>query len=504
MTAAGNTTPGSRSRLDSWKEIAAFFSRDERTVNRWEKELGLPVHRLPGRAKGPVYAYTDELAAWMASSPENRVSVGVREVPQLAEKAASSAPSQPLGPVLVSPVLVSNVAVHGSANPAPRSRRLSSRWFVGGVLASAGLLGWALLYPSGKPDSRSSNRPGSGSSTTTPRTRSGIVQASTPAHNPEAEQLYLQGRYYWNKRTPADLTKAVDFFTQAIVKDPGYSNAYVGLADCYNLLREYTVMPPSEAYPRALAAAQKAVELDDKSSEAHASLAFASFWGKWDFVTADREFQRAVELDPNNAVAHHWYATHLAMLQRFPESLTEINRAQALNPTSTSILADKGDLLLVAGRTSEALTLLKHLETTEPKFASIPRYLKFVYFAKSDYPDFLAEWRKESTLVQDAPSLALVATAEKGFAAGGKNGMLENVLTLQRQLYTKELQSPYDIARTCSLLGRKPEAFRYLNEAYEKRDPLLIAVKVDTAFEGLRDEAEYRDLLTRMGFPTSR
>ena len=106
--------------------------------------------------------------------------------------------------------------------------------------------------------------------------------------------------------------------------------------------------------------------------------------------------------------------------------------------------------------------------------------------------------------MQDAPSLVLAATAEKGFAAGGKNGMLENVLALQRQLYAKELQSPYDVARTCSLLGRKPEAFRYLNEAYEKRDPLLIALNIDPAFQGLRDEPEYRDLLTRIGFPTSR
>jgi len=495
MTAAGNTTPGSR-RLDSWKEIAAFFSRDERTVNRWEKELGLPVHRLPGRAKGPVYAYTDELAAWMASSPETQA----REVPQSVEKAPSPASSQPLGPVLVS-----DVAVDDSADPEPPSRRLSSRWFVGGGgVAAACVLGWVLLPGPGAPDSRTSSPSRSGSSTNITPAHSGVVQASTRAYNPEAEQLYLEGRYHWNKRTPADLTKAVDFFTQAIVKDPGYSNAYVGLADCYNLLREYTLMPPGEAYPRALAAAQKAVELDDKSSEAHASVAFASFWGRWDFATADREFQRAIELDPNNAVAHHWYATYLAMLQRFPEALAEIDHAQALDPTSTAILADKGDLLLIAGRTSESLTLLKHMETTEPKFASIPRYLKLVYFVKSDYPNFLAEWRKESTLVQDAPSLVLAATAEKGFAAGGKNGMLENVLALQRQLYAKELQSPYDVARTCSLLGRKPEAFRYLNEAYEKRDPLLIALNIDPAFQGLRDEPEYRDLLTRIGFPTSR
>ena len=142
---------------------------------------------------------------------------------------------------------------------------------------------------------------------------SSLSSSGLPLHaaNREAEEFYLKGRYYWEKRTPDSLNKAVDSFTQAIVHDPSYAPAYVGLADCYNLLREYTVMPASEAYPRALAAAKKAVELDDRSSEAHASFAFASFFGMWDAATADREFRRALELNPSNAIAHHWYATYL-------------------------------------------------------------------------------------------------------------------------------------------------------------------------------------------------
>jgi DNA-binding winged helix-turn-helix (wHTH) protein/Tfp pilus assembly protein PilF len=183
---------------------------------------------------------------------------------------------------------------------------------------------------------------------------SGANAGVSPA-NQEAKDLYLQGRYYWNKRTPDDLQKAVDYFTQAIVHDPGYSDAYVGLADCYNLLREYSAMKSSEAYPRALAAARKAVELDDKSSQAHASLAFVSFWGMWDAATADREFRRAIELDPNNANAHHWYAPVLGTMGRHSEALTEIERAQALDPTSKSVLADKGIILYGIGRQQEAI-----------------------------------------------------------------------------------------------------------------------------------------------------
>lgn len=168
----------------------------------------------------------------------------------------------------------------------------------------------------------------------------------------------------------------MDSFTQAIVHDPNYAQAYVGLADCYNLLREYTVMPSSEAYPRALAAAKKAVELDAQSSEAHASLAFVSFFGMWDVTTADREFRRAIELDPNNAVAHHWYATYLMCLNRYPESLAELERARELDPASKSVLADKGMLLFNAGQRREGIATLKQMEDNEPDFISPHRFLR--------------------------------------------------------------------------------------------------------------------------------
>jgi DNA-binding winged helix-turn-helix (wHTH) protein len=176
--------------------------------------------------------------------------------------------------------------VSGGQNVAPPLPHASARWkfiFVLPVLAMLFAV-WIFRpsYHSAKAGSKT--RPASSSS-----------NAGSPLHpaNREAEEFYLKGRYYWEKRTPDSLNKAVDSFTQSLVHDPGYAPAYVGLADCYNLLREYTVMPATEAYPRALAAAKKAVELDDRSSEAHASLAFASFFGMWDAATADREFQRA-------------------------------------------------------------------------------------------------------------------------------------------------------------------------------------------------------------------
>jgi DNA-binding winged helix-turn-helix (wHTH) protein/Tfp pilus assembly protein PilF len=328
-----------------------------------------------------------------------------------------------------------------------------------------------------------------------------LVNASQRGSSSEAEQFYLKGRFYWQKRTADGLNRAVDAFTQAIVRDANYAPAYVGLADCYNLLREYTLMPANEAYPRALAAASRAVALDDHSSEAHASLAFALFYGMWDTANAEREFRRAIELNPQNAVAHHWYATFLATVSRHDESLVEIERAQALDPSSKAILADKGDLLWIAGRREEATALLKQLESTEPDFVSPHRYLKGIYFATGDYANFLAEWKKEALLMRDTSALKLIDAAEKGYQTGGGRGMLQNELAQQRRLYERGLTSPYALAETNALLGNKQEAFHYLEIAYEKHDDSTVQLENDPSFDNLHRDPAYKNLVARLGIP---
>lgn len=327
---------------------------------------------------------------------------------------------------------------------------------------------------------------------------SGLGSAHT---SNEAEQFYLKGRFYWDKRTPDGLNKAVDSFTQAIVHDPNYAPAYVGLANCYNLLREYTLMPASEAYPRALAAAKRAVELDDQSSDAHASLAFALFWGTWDATNAEHEFRRAIELNPNNAVAHHWYATYLHTIGRHTDSLTEIERAQALDPASKAILADKGVLLASAGRRDEAMTLLKQLEAAEPDFISPHRYLKEIDFASGDHTAYLTEWKTEATLMHDASSLKLVEAAEKGYAAGGSQGMLKSMQGAQKKLYERGQLSPYALAQTDALLGDKQGALQLLKTAYEKHDERTVDASTDPIFNILRNEPAYKEIVARLALP---
>jgi DNA-binding winged helix-turn-helix (wHTH) protein/Tfp pilus assembly protein PilF len=327
--------------------------------------------------------------------------------------------------------------------------------------------------------------------------------ASLPHHaaNREAEDFYLQGRFYWNKRTPENLNKAVDAFTQAIVHDPNYAPAYVGLADCYNLMREYTVMPASEAFPRAFAAAWKAVELDDQSSEAHASLAFVFFWGRWDAAAADREFRRSIDLNPNNAIVHHWYATYLHTVRRTPEALAEIDRAWTLDPNSSSILADKGIILALSGRAEEGVTLLKQLEENEPNSLSPHRYLKLIALKNGDYRGYLLESRKEATLMHDNTALALTDAAEKAFASGGGRAMLEAQRREQKKLYDEGTFSPYALAETCSLLGNKTEALQYLQLAYAKHADRVPELETDFAFDPLHTEPAFAKLLEQVGLP---
>jgi DNA-binding winged helix-turn-helix (wHTH) protein/Tfp pilus assembly protein PilF len=405
------------------------------------------------------------------------------------------------GPVLVKP---------GSEPPAdpvvpipPHRSNRSLFVFLAALVIALGMLGL-----SHRASNAGTTESASGSAPAVPKhpaagqsVSASIPSSSVHSSSAEAEQFYLQGRFYWEKRTPDGLNKAVDYFTQAIVHDSNYAPAYVGLADCYNLLREYTLMPASEAYPRALAAAKRAVELDDRSSEAHNSLAFALFYGNWDAAGAEREFRRALELNPTSSVAHHWYATYLGTIGRSTESLAEIQRAQALDPASKSILADEGIILWSSGRRDEGTALLKQLEASEPDFLSPHRYLKNAYLASGDYPHYLEEWRQEAAIMRDPTGLKLVETAEKGFAAGGVQGMLQNTLRLQKTLYGRGLQPPYLLAQTDALLGNKQEAIAYLNISYEKHEEYVLQVETDPAFNTLHDEPAYKDLVARLGLP---
>ncbi len=474
----------SRRRLDSWKEIAAFFDRDERTVKRWEKERSLPVHRLPGGSRGRVFAFADELSLWMHSSELAAAEAPLANQPSEAASLESSATGNPTAPT------------GAAAASRLAGIRLGKRWIVlaaGAVLAAMVGTPWVVAHrrqTSPLAVNGSSSSPGSPATTSATRTT-----------DPEAEEFYLKGRYYWNKRTPEDLNKAIDYFTQAIVRDPNHAQAYVGLADCYNLLREFAAMPSEEAFPRALAAARKAVELDESSAEANASLAFVLFYWNWDIAGAERTFRRAIELNPDYVAAHHWYATFLMTLGRYPEAMKEIERAQELDPASSAILADKALLLFHQGDPERATELLRQIEASQPAFFSPHKYLSYIYLAKRDYRNYLVEATKSATLSHDAEELAVLRAAEQGFNAGGGQGMLAGILRLQKKLYAEGRLPAYAVAETCARLGRKEEALRYLQTAYERHETAFLSLRVDEGWSSLHDDPAYRQLLAQAGFP---
>jgi hypothetical protein len=262
-------------RLDSWKEIANHLGRGERTVKRWETDRGLPVHRVPGGARSSVFAYTTELAEWLKSS---------KDLPlEPAQEDADSAEPEELAvvPAIAADDLTgTNVAARQADSI---GFGLTRKWWLGLALISiAATAVWLSAF--GSASLRKFAAMPSLLAKGQPKSDPGTSPAISDYEQRMSRDLYLRGRYQWNQRTPDSLNRALDSFTQSIVHDPGYAPAYVGLADTYDLLREYSTMPEGDAYLRAIAAAKKAVELDDSLSEAHRALAFAEFWGNWDFV----------------------------------------------------------------------------------------------------------------------------------------------------------------------------------------------------------------------------
>lgn len=481
MTAAPNA-PLKDSRLDSWKAIAAFFGKDERTVKRWEKERGLPVRRVPGAARGTVFAYAGELERWLEGRGEDSSGVVVKGL-ELAE-----------GPATVQ----YPARVHlrtDQPEPSTDALHLERRAPDEPVVSSwVRILTWALpifavlsfvVYASlGRHELR-------------------FNKALAAPHGPDAtaQDLYLKGRFYFEKRTPQDLNTAVDAFTQAIVHDPGYAQAYVGLADTYSLLREYSTLSTLEAEQRARAAAQKAVELDPNLAEAHTSLAFAEFWGFLDAADADREFRRAIELDPSLARAHHWYATFLTQVLRTDQALAEIERARQLDPSSKSILADKGSILADAGRYEEARTLLKQIEVSDPSFRSSHAYLAIIYWDQGDYPASLEEFHKEAwlrgneTLVKDAEA------QQQALREGGAEGLFQSRLNAALRAFEHENGSAFDVASAYGYLHQRDEAMKYLETARQRHDPSLAHIERAGEFRWLHTDLEFRKLVTGLGLP---
>jgi TolB-like protein len=601
--------PAPNQRLGSWKEIAAFFDCDERTLRRWEKQRGLPVHRVPGGSGGKVFAYTDELSAWLAMPRNGSASLSKSNAATEARPqggAAQLAVIDGSSPLELSSPAESSIQHHDRAE---QHRWRTAGLVLAGIVLAVGL-GLAVFYRIPNPDSvavlpfnngggdanadylsdgiteslidnlthvpqlkvrsRSSvfrykgqdidvrkvgNDLGvsvlvtgrvvtqgndidvsaeltdvrenveiwgqrySGKtadilslqqriagdiaeklrSKLSPSEKRQVTQQGT--QNPEAFELYLKGRYSWNKRTFADLTTAISYFNQAIAKDPGYALAYSGLADAYAVLPNFGGTP-SEDFTKSNAAARKALELDATLAHPHAVLGENEMQYDWDFAGGEAEFKKAFALDPNDATAHQWYADNLSMIGgREREALAEVNLAHQLDPLSPVITRVVGSVLLQARRFDDTIAICKKLVEDDPTFAIAHDCLAYAYWGKRMYPQLIEEWKITAQLSGDQTDADFAAALDEGFRSAGWSGALtkgiEKMLEQRKTTYVP----PWKIARLYADLGDKEQALHWLDIAYQEHDWLLIGLKTHFPFDPLRSDPRFDALVGKVGLP---
>lgn len=314
--------------------------------------------------------------------------------------------------------------------------------------------------------------------------------------NLEAYNLYLKARYYWNIRTLDGMLKAIDYFQQAIEKDSTYALAYAGIAECYIPMGVY-YLSPNEAFPKAKAAAEKALQIDDTLAEAHNSMAGIMMSYDWDWFTAEKECKRAFELNPSYATAHHWYSLYLAGLGRYEESIAEAKRAQELDPLSLIISADLGLNLYHARQYDKAIEQLQSTLKMDPNFIIAHYYLSLVYVQKRMHKEAIKEVLKAIDLSGGESTLFLGRLGYIYSMSGNKDKALK-VLDELNKLSKQRYVSPFQIALIYAGLGQNDQAFELLEKAYGERDPWLVYLKVEPSFDSLHSDQRFKALLKKM------
>ncbi|HEX4900926.1 MAG TPA: protein kinase [Pyrinomonadaceae bacterium] len=326
----------------------------------------------------------------------------------------------------------------------------------------------------------------------------GIAKHYTESN--EAYQLYLRGRFYWNKRTEEGMRKSLEYYQQAIERDPNFALAFSGLADSYDLLGAADAsggMPPHEAMPKAKAAALRALEIDDTLAEPHVSLAHVKYYYDRDWATAEREYKRAIELNPNYPTAHQWYAVYLMSAGRFDEAVAKNRRAQELDPLSLPINMTLGWVLFNARQYDQSAEQLRKTLEMDPNFALAHHRLGLVYEQQQKYDEAIAEFKQVVNLSPGKP-LGIAALAH-GYALSGNRAEAQNSLAELRELSKRRYVSPASIALIYAALGDKDRAFVWLEKADSERDANLARLTVDPRFDSLRSDPRFTDLVRRLG-----
>ena len=311
-----------------------------------------------------------------------------------------------------------------------------------------------------------------------------------------AYQLYLKGRYHWNRRTEEDLRQGIEYFEQAIALDPNYALAYAGLADSHTLMASYSVMPPRTAFLRAKATAMKALKLDPKLAEARVSLAHIRFWYEWQWAAAEDEFKQAIELNPAYATAHLWYALFLAAMRRHDEAVAEVRRALELEPLSPVVNLNVARVYYFARRYDEAIDQCRKTMELAADYSLAHRRLGMIYEQKQMYKEAVAEFEQALKLApHDTETMSAMGHA---YAAWGRLTDAEMSLVTLKELSARLYVSPYSMARAYFGIGDRDQGFAELERTYRERHGILVYVKVEPVFDDVRLDARFQDLLRRM------
>ena len=600
-------------RLDSWKEIAAYLGREVRTVQRWEKKEGLPVHRHLHDKLGTVYAYKSELDAWRNSrrlvfEQEDQAEEAGQEE-SFTPESGTSRPAEPEDTQEEAPprrgafrlatwsllaVLVAGGLYLGRRSFAPQPKPRAGKVMLAvlpfenlsgdaqqeffsdgiteemitqlgrlqpdrlGVIARATMMQykgghksveeigaelhveyilegsvrragdrvriaarliqvndqthlWAEDYDRDLRDILAIQsdvaRAIAGqiqlkltpAQTTLTASRARLGLAGTRAVNPEAYDAYLRGRFFWNNRTDEGLKKSIDEFNLAIQKDPNDALAYAGLADSYDVLGFFGLLPPQEAYRKAKAAALKALELDDSIAEAQVSLADVAYHYERDWAGAERQFKRALELNPNYPTAHQWYAVFLDVMGRTEEARVEIDRARALDPLSLVIHTDTASHFYYARQYDQAIEEARKALEMVPDFPLGHVWLGMAYLQKKSYSEAIAEFRRaRATWPTNMTVLALLGHA---YGAAGQHSEALNVINELKSLSRQRYVSPACFAVVYIGMGDRNQAFQWIDKAYQEHAPLLARLKSEPLVDSLRSDPRFNRIVARLKFP---
>ena len=326
--------------------------------------------------------------------------------------------------------------------------------------------------------------------------------AASAAVNPQAREDYLKGRYFWNLRSEAAYLKAIDYFRAGVAEDPQYAQAYAGSADAYALLGSLpnSKIPRETAMPKAKEMALAALKLDDSLADAHTSLAFVEMHYEWKFREAEREFKRAIALDPNYSTAYHWYAIDLAALGRMDEAVAEVKRARQTDPLSAIINTDMADMLFFARRYDEALQQARATVEMDPNFAHAHRVLERIYDEKHMFPEAIAEGERAVAL--SANDTWMLLELANSYALAGKKTETQNCLRRAANLSPGGVLP--DAGATAELyvtLGELDRSLKVMESQYRHRDGGLIFLNADPYFDTLKSDPRFQQLLQRVGLP---